>query len=369
MSKYEDYCIEDFVLDADFQNWVRYKTPVESAFWSKYIEQQPDKSSDVRAARVLLEGIYSRFGAELSEEEIESEISGLLSRIRNDQHSQPLSTRGVGVWSKPLFRWLAAATIVLIGGMAGFLAFYSGFQFSDPLAERGSTFLKKENNTNEPQTIFLSDESTVILEPNSTLSIPAQFSAEKREVYLSGAAYFKVSKDIRRPFLVYTNKLVTRVLGTSFIIKAFKDAKVTSVEVKEGKVSVFRNEDFERTGEGQKNESKGVVLNPNQKIVYETTEASLTKTLSEIPEIVPSSRKKTSFEYTNTPIREVLKDLKNAYQVDIIYDADLLSDCPITASLSTRPLLEKISIICEVIEAKYEVLDGQIIIYGKSCLE
>ena len=78
--------------------------------------------------------------------------------------------------------------------------------------------------------------------------------------------------------------------------------------------------------------------------------------------------KTSNFIYRNTSVKDVLTDIENAYQVDIIFDAEMLAECTFTATLSNQPLLEKISIICEAIEAKYEVLDGQVIIYGKNCL-
>jgi transmembrane sensor len=371
MNRYEEYCVEDFVLDAEFQNWVRYKASSSVRFWQDYVLQFPAQAGEVDRARTLLEGVYVRYGADISDAEIESEITGLITRIREDRESVRFiatDEKGRGFVIRPLLLWLAAASVLLIGGFAAWYGLSSSSRPSYAHLVEGKSLEEKVNNTTAKQTVNLSDGSVVILEPNSRLSMPSEFSEENRTVYLSGEAYFKVTKDIDRPFLVYTNKLITRVLGTSFIVKVLKGEEETSVEVKEGKVSVFRKDDFERVTSGTKNESKGIVVTPNQKIVFEGDGSRILKMLSEAPEVVPSAKTTFKFDYRSTPVKDVLTDLKNAYQVDIIFDADLLSDCPITATLSNRPLLEKLNIICEAIEAKYEVLDGKIMIYGKSCL-
>ncbi len=369
MNRYEAYCMEDFVLDAEFQNWVRYKFAPQALFWNNYLLQFPGQADEISEARTLLEGVYLRYGTGISEDEIETEITGLITRIRKDREQKAIDSDHEEVQvHRPLLRWLVAASIMITLGFAGWYGFSlrSGSSYAG-LVE-GKSLVEKINNTKIKQTIALNDGSTVVLEPNARLSFSAINDADKREVYLTGEAYFKVSKDVNRPFYVFTNKLVTRVLGTSFIVKASKDAGEISVEVKEGKVSVFRKDDFEKAGQGTQNESKGIVVTPNQKIVFDGDGTRMLKKLSEDPAVVPGIKVVPKFNYANTPIKDVLQDLKIAYQVDIIFDQELLSDCPITATLSTQPLLKKLDIICEAIEAKYEVLDGQIIIYGKSCL-
>ena len=360
--------MEDFVLDAAFQDWVRYRKAPSVSFWKSYIAEFPRQADEISEARLLLEGIYMRYGSTISDDEIESEITGLITRIRENKKQQNSTDNELPLKINRPWLWAAAASVLITCCFAVWysLGFFSTNSYSTLI--EGKSLIEKINNTSTKQTIHLTDGSVVILEPNSRISIPPAFSVDTREVFLSGEAYFVITKDIRRPFLVYTNDLVTRVLGTRFIVKALKDNPEISVEVKEGKVSVFRKVDFEKVTSGTKNESKGIILTPNQKIVLDADGTRMVKTLSEAPTIVAGVGTIFKFEYNNTPIGDVLRDLEKAYQVDIIFDADLLSDCPITATLSNQPLLEKLNVICEAIEAKYEVLDGKIIIYGKSCL-
>jgi hypothetical protein len=64
---------------------------------------------------------------------------------------------------------------------------------------------------------------------------------------------------------------------------------------------------------------------------------------------------------------KVFDQLQTAFGVKIVHDAELLANCNLTASLSEESLFEKIDIICETIQAKYEIADGQIVIYAKGC--
>src|SRR5690606_23678664 len=126
-----------------------------------------------------------------------------------------------------------------------------------------------------------SDVCSSDLEPGATLSIPSNFPHISRDIYLTGTAQFDVKKDLERPFTVFSNKLVTKVLGTRFTIRAPKDGE-NVVEVAEGKVSVFKSTDYANP----KNEKFGMIVTSNQKIVLQTKENRLVKELLDLPQIV-----------------------------------------------------------------------------------
>src|SRR5690606_38970298 len=69
--------------------------------------------------------------------------------------------------------------------------------------------------------INLSDGTLVLLNAASTLTYPAEFGENTREVILDGEAYFEVTKDPEKPFIVRTAKQRIEVLGTSFNINAY----------------------------------------------------------------------------------------------------------------------------------------------------
>ncbi len=85
--------------------------------------------------------------------------------------------------------------------------------------------------------LTLADGTQVWLNAESRLEFPDRFNGETREVRLRGEAYFEVKKDAKRPFIVHTDYLTTRVLGTSFDVRAYsrRDVSVTLVS---GRVQV-----------------------------------------------------------------------------------------------------------------------------------
>lgn len=85
--------------------------------------------------------------------------------------------------------------------------------------------------------VALSDGTKVYLNADSRLRYPLSFSAEKREVYLEGEAWFEVAKDSLSPFYVHTTDIQIRVYGTQFNVNTAKTNKV-EVVLGEGVVGI-----------------------------------------------------------------------------------------------------------------------------------
>jgi ferric-dicitrate binding protein FerR (iron transport regulator) len=372
MNQYKEYSLEDFVLDARFQDWVRYKRSPDNLIWQKYQLENSHQSHDIRQARALLESVYRHYEADIHESEIDFEIQELLTKVRSEKEvSLEGSNVRIAGWKRPFFGRISAyqaAAVIAVGlGLAFLINHYNFRETAYQSLVSGKQLEEIRNDSDEDKVVLLTDGSKVTLQPNSMLSFPENFMADKREVYLSGEAFFQVSKDSKRPFFVYANELVTKVLGTSFMINAADAAHKTTVEVREGKVSVFKQDDFKRADLRKALPLKGLVLTANQKVVFETENSDMLKTLSDKPEIVVQDESPKTFDFVNTPASSVLADLKSAYQIDIIFDKELLAECPVTASLNRQSLFEKLNIICEVIEARYEIIDGQIVVYSRGC--
>ncbi|HKK77255.1 MAG TPA: FecR domain-containing protein [Saprospiraceae bacterium] len=93
------------------------------------------------------------------------------------------------------------------------------------------------NQSESPQTLSLSDGSSVEIYPGAQLIYPSRFPQKaERDVQLSGTAYFKVQADVDHPFRIQTENTQVKVVGTSFLLKAESGASETSIEVQEGRV-------------------------------------------------------------------------------------------------------------------------------------
>jgi ferric-dicitrate binding protein FerR (iron transport regulator) len=209
--------------------------------------------------------------------------------------------------------------------------------------------------------VELSDGSVVTLKPHSELRFPSVFG-NQREVRLSGEALFEVARNVTRPFLVHANEVTTRVLGTSFLIKAYALEQDITVTVKTGKVSVYTEQASDKTDNRQE-----IILTPNQQIVYHRNENQTEKMLVNNPQVItPQSLQKTS--YTNVPVPEIFHALEERYGIPIQFDADVLSACTITyADLTEEGLYEQIEIICNALGARYKKSESSIVIEAEGC--
>jgi transmembrane sensor len=230
-------------------------------------------------------------------------------------------------------------------------------------------FIEKANETDQELTFELEDGSKITLEPKSKVNFPEHFGNENREVFLTGEAFFDISKNPQKPFLVYSDKIITKVLGTSFWIKSMEKSKAVKVEVVSGKVSVY-----EKTAnlkiEKITNSGNGVIVTPNQKVTYFDENSNFVKGIVEKPIILTTKTveaKPINFVFNDAPLSEILKNLQQSYGIEIVLEKDILNNCPLTANLNGLPFFTKLDLVCQALHANYEVKGTSILINGKGC--
>ncbi|TAG22303.1 MAG: FecR family protein [Cytophagia bacterium] len=362
MSKlYSNYTVEEFIIDDDFIRWVKYPTEESDSFWQSFLNNQPAQTSTVRQARLAVQQLVIASKQAISTGEIPVIWTDIETHLKDQsQHGK----RSLSIhWSK----LAAAASVILALGLGYWWAVKPAQNskeiYSQMILKTKSPLKEVINNSASKQAIIMSDGSKVVLEPNSRLSYSESFEGANREVYLLGEAFFEVERNPKKPFLVYANGLIAKVLGTSFWVKAYEKDQQVTVLVKTGKVSVFSN----KIAQNPDPETAGVVLTPNQKVVFEKEDARLTRTLAEKPLLILSARELQQFSFTNAPIAEIFRAFEKAYGVEIIFDEEVMTNCHLTTSLTNETLFEKLDIICEGIESSYKVVDAQVIISSKGC--
>lgn len=231
------------------------------------------------------------------------------------------------------------------------------------VAQRG---IELKNTTFSDQKITLVDGSLVILKPGSSVVYDKNFNRKKRELHLHGEAFFEVTKNPRKPFIVHAGKLVAEVLGTSFNIKNAEDSNNVVVDVVTGKVSVYA-EKKSVAASNSASENPGVVLTPNQRVKYLSAENRMVKSIVESPKFVISKSEVQKLTFMDAPIAEVFDAIEKAYGLEIIYDEVVMHDCTMTTSLDEENLHDKLSIICKLLNASYKMVDAQIVISSNGC--
>ncbi|MEQ8339047.1 MAG: DUF4974 domain-containing protein [Cyclobacteriaceae bacterium] len=211
------------------------------------------------------------------------------------------------------------------------------------------TWVEKQSKPGQKITTILPDGTRVKLNTDSKIISPTSFIGDSRKVILKGEAFFEVTRDENKPFVIETENMEIVVLGTSFIVSAYEDETINSVAVKSGKVEV-----------------KGTnALNPIQLSKYEATyyKGDSEMKISEIinPEYVFGwIDQKLLFD--NHSIDEVLERISKWYGVRIDLKKNLGQQKKYTASFENPTLKQVMDILAFVYDFDYEINENELII-------
>lgn len=349
--------MDDFLKNRAFKEWVIRPTPQLEKYWDDFLKSHPEKKEVFSNAREYLLGIKKEVETDFPDE---ARVGRMYDAITGQID---LADRRLA-WKKNIFRWAAA------GCMAGLLfwaAWYTGVRQAPAGYEelvRSSGVVMKEhlNNSSGSLLIQLPDCSRIHLDRGSRLSYPADFNGvELREVYLDGSAFFEIETDSLKPFHVYSDELITKVLGTSFRIQSSPEKNEMTVEVLKGKVSVSTREGVQPAG------NEELLLTPNQQALFVRKDVSLKKSLVSKPVIIRKPKSKDEFEFDDAPAGDIFRTIEKSYGVEIYFDESKLGHCLLTASLSDETLFEMLDLLCSALDARYFVEGTEIVITGSGC--
>lgn len=223
------------------------------------------------------------------------------------------------------------------------------YQFA---ADKPSKMLSIKTD-NESKELTLSDGSRITLNSFSMLEYPESFSKNGRDVKLTGEAFFEISPDPSKPFVILANGSEVKVLGTSFVIKA-RDKNV-QVSVNTGTVL------FKTSNEQE------VKLVKNQEAQY-LAESDTIKVKLILDKNVFAFKTKI-FDFDKTELSSVINQLNEAYQADIKLDNAILKKQLLTARFENEPLSNVLDIIAETFELELEVKEKSYYFKKKSIVQ
>jgi transmembrane sensor len=174
----------------------------------------------------------------------------------------------------------------------------------------------------------LPDGSVVTLNKNSSLVYPDKFEEQERPVTLNGEAFFNVTPDKKKPFIIHVNDVTIRVVGTSFNVRSENGR--TEVIVETGIVQVMRK-------------GKIVELKPKEKTSIDQQDSALVKE-TEKEQLYNYYRTK-EFVCDNTPLWKLVQVLNEAYHANIVIGRDELKTLPISTTFSNESLDQVLEVI------------------------
>jgi transmembrane sensor len=282
----------------------------------------------------------------------------LQSRIRASIEEQ---TQDGGRQPVPLRRWWllagsVAASILMVLGLVYLLKSEkpAGTQVAGTLSWVEYTNFKKKI-----ELYTLPDQSKVWLHPQARLSYSPSLATDTlREVRFSGEGFFDVARDTLHPFVLYSGKLKTQVLGTSFNVKAYENEAVYHVSVVTGSVAVS-------TPASEKMET--LVLKPNQQVAYTSSTSSLSLTTLDEKQVKKETWQPVSLVFDDAPLVEVVARLQKTFRVRISLSNEALERCRLKVDFNRQRLPEILEMISTLLGTTYEMEGENIRISGDGC--
>lgn len=189
--------------------------------------------------------------------------------------------------------------------------------------------------------LILSDNTVVWLNAGSRLVYPTFFNGKTREVLLFGEAFFEVSKNAEKPFVVKTSDIEIKVLGTQFNVSAYAEDKVIQTVLKEGSVAIRQNNAtfFD----------KEIVLKPNQMASF--TKSSNETMLYDVDASYYTLWTKGLLSFDDVDFNRILKKVERFYNISVNFSEPILGTIRISGKLDLKQnrdevleYLEKVSL-------------------------
>lgn len=296
--------------------------------------------------KLFLEGKPSLNGEELWNNWYDhpEEIFDTIALITSDQSKLKKEIQNIKktnkVISLPNRNWAVAASLLFVVSLSCFLYLSSLKTITRQYATRAGEHAK----------IVLSDGTQIWLNAGSHVKYPVTFKGDTREIYLIGEAFFDVAKDKKHPFIIHTDKMDTKVLGTSFNVQAYPDQTTQEVSVLTGRVNVKSTVTEEN-----------VYVTPGQKVVFKSHSNKL-QAFKDIPMNSISLWRKHIIVFEDAPLPEVIATINRNYNVTVQIANKNLNNLKISAYFKELPAGQVVALVCNIINAEYKIESGTYVI-------
>jgi len=240
------------------------------------------------------------------EPDVAKGLAQLKNRIDQDKTSMPLKIVAIRTWLSRV----AAIALLLVGSTIAYQTFFNSHPATQTLQTTDALVTAYQ----------LPDGSEIWLNKNSQLNFPKVFNSTQRIVSLQGEAFFKIAKDVTRPFIVQAGETTVQVVGTSFNLRAYQAENTTAIKVVEGKV-VFKaaNTDAQAT------------LQANEKAHFHKDKQAINRDVAENWQDTAWMPKNLDFD--NTPVSEIISYLETNFDVAVELVNPSLGNCTLLATL------------------------------------
>ncbi len=374
MEKYREYTAIDFLNDESFLKWLKNPTQSDTYFWNAYQKKYPAQKAEIKEATLVFNLFYSK------EDRLDlNEQYELWKRIQNESNPRKRSL------FFEVLKYAAIFAFVFISGGVSYYVFQNttrqyqfqlaespsthkneamivlsdGSQISlekqmsrisyskdgDQLIVNNDTIRQKSGSGKElinkviipygkKSMIVLSDGTKVWLNAGSQLIYPSYFLSKNRQVMLIGEAFFEVTKNPERPFVVRTNDMNVQVLGTRFDISAYPEDKIIQTVLEEGKVNL------QYSGRGILKRDYNIEMHPNQMVEMDRTSGEAKTRMVDVRKYV--SWKEGMLEFEKVDLIRALKQVERYYNVKIVLADPMIGSYKLSGKLDLKDVPEEV---------------------------
>ncbi len=217
--------------------------------------------------------------------------------------------------------------------------------------------LEKVAAENEPVEFILDDGTKVLVNRHSTLRYSSTFDPEERKIFLSGEAWFEVSRDTTRPFIIDAGAALVEVLGTSFNVNAYKKNPVVEITVESGMVGLSAKQDNREL----------IIMKAGSGGTYNKTERELKLIPSPDPNSISWKTRELFFE--GSTLQEVVELVNRVYGAHLVIVNRELATCPITVTFRDQTLEAVINVLELTLDLQVSRNGDEIRLDGEGCVE
>ncbi|MEN8157117.1 MAG: FecR domain-containing protein [Bacteroidota bacterium] len=210
---------------------------------------------------------------------------------------------------------------------------------------------------NEPVEVLLQDGSQVLLNRDSRLRYPKEFSGDKREIRLTGEAWFDVARDTTNPFVIDAGSAWVEVLGTSFNVNAYRENSAVEITVESGVVALMARQELKEQ----------IVLRAGNSGSYNTNSKELVLVPSSDPNNLSWKTRELYFDHTT--LEEVARLVSKVYNTSLVIQNQELEACPITVTFRDQSLESVLSVLEMTLDLEISRTGNRIILDGAGCAE
>ncbi|WP_143305689.1 FecR family protein [Chitinophaga vietnamensis] len=300
--------------------------------------------------------------------------SGLVNQVsfrKEPLHSAGLTDRlmeriGEKVTAPPPRKRLqaVAAPLCILLACAGLFLLYHFYYKANKNYKQVATEMGMKTKLRLP------DGSTIWLNAGSRLRYPDKFSKSSREVYLSGEGYFDIAQMADKPFIIHTDKMDIKVLGTAFNVRSYDDEDYAETAVVKGAVEVTMKDEAH---------PGNILLKPNQKVVWRKQEATPAATARQQKTIVVERQPLSMIGGDSTLTEEVAwmsnrlvfhnetmaalaHRLERWYGMKVLIQDNELAQRRVSGRADNLPIEKLLDILQKIAPFEYRIEDNTVII-------